>query len=254
MNREQKVELSSFATECFRNVADEDYILARVNYKLGLVNQFQWCALQAIEKYLKAILLYNQRSTKGLGHDLVRSLERVNSIEEFDLEMEPYEIELIKHLNDNAQNRYLEQHSYTRGKELLHLDGAVWSLRRYCKVINYEIVDTSGNTINILESEIRNIESQYYKDNPHKFIIIGGFLEKVLQRNKSDELRKALVWKNFRYGNRRKKTIRNFTFRSTFNNPPHIRDPDKFEFLSEYIEFPKRVKRLFERRGKQSKP
>jgi HEPN domain-containing protein len=245
MERENIVILNSFATECFRNVADEDYISARVNYKLGLINQFQWCALQAIEKYLKAILLYNQISAKGLGHNLEKCLERVMNINEFELDIEDYEKKLIIHLDRNAQNRYLEQPAYTVGKELLHLDSTVWSLRRYCQSINYEITNSNGDTVNLLDSTITNITSEYYKNNHHKFMLIGGFLESVLNRKRNDELRKSLIWKNFKYGKQRKNIIKNFTFKSSSYVPPYVREPNRINVLSEYVDFPKRIKRIF---------
>ena len=58
MNTE--ISLINFANRCFRNIADKDYIAARLCYRNGLVPQFHWQALQAIEKYLKAILLINR--------------------------------------------------------------------------------------------------------------------------------------------------------------------------------------------------
>ena len=39
---------NSFATECFKNVADEDYIMARAAYRAGLMNHFLWSSLQAV--------------------------------------------------------------------------------------------------------------------------------------------------------------------------------------------------------------
>ena len=243
MDRSDQVILNSFATECFRDIADADYISARANYKLGLIHQFQWCALQAIEKYLKAILLYNQKKSKGLSHNLEKSLRRVESIDAFDLELEDYQRDLISHLNRNAQNRYLEQPTYTRGEELLQLDGTVWSLRRYCEAINFEASDGKGGTKNMLELKLNRITSDFYKKNPHKYIIIGGFLESVISRKKSDELRKVLIWKNFKYGKYRKNTVSNFIFRKIFHDPPHYRDTDRFELLSEYVDFPIRIKK-----------
>ena len=41
---------------------------ARACYRLKFSQQFLWSPLQAVEKYLKAILLYNDRSAKGLGY------------------------------------------------------------------------------------------------------------------------------------------------------------------------------------------
>ena len=244
MDRRDRVILNSFATECFRDVADKDYISARTHYRLGLIPHFQWSALQAIEKYLKVILLYNKVSAKGLSHNISEALRRVYEIPDFDIELTSPELRLIEHINNNAQNRYLEQSSYTRGEELLDLDTTVWSLRRYCKVLNYDIKNTKGESVNLLEQELKHIGSESYKRDPHKFHLVGGFLESVLQRNKKDELRKMLVWKNFMYGSRSKRSIKNFSYWSTSHTPPHIRDPERYPVLSEFVDFPHRIKKL----------
>jgi HEPN domain-containing protein len=244
-SREERVIVNSFASECLRNVADADYIAARIHYRLGLIQQFQWSALQAIEKYLKSILLYNGRSAKGLSHDLIKALERVESIKEFDIDLEEHERKLIRHLHENGQNRYLEQSSYTIGKELLWLDSTVWSLRRYCQVLNYDVADTKGKKINMLDLTLKTIRSDWHKKNPHKFRLIGGFLESVLDRKRNDELRQALIWKNFKYGKRKKYAIKNFMQRGYSVNPPHIRDPKQFKIIEKYVDFPKRIQRLF---------
>jgi len=59
-------------------MADQDYILARISYHEQMVNSFFWAAGQAIEKYLKASLLLNGKSSKGYNHDLVKLFEAVN--------------------------------------------------------------------------------------------------------------------------------------------------------------------------------
>jgi len=69
--------INDFANRSFRDHADQDYIMARIAYLKEFDQQFRWCALQALEKYLKAILLYNRVSAKGIGHNLVKGLNRV---------------------------------------------------------------------------------------------------------------------------------------------------------------------------------
>lgn len=62
----------------FIDTADEDYILARWCCFNRFSKQFFWNAAQAIEKYLKASLLLNGRSSKGYKHnlnDLFRDVE-----------------------------------------------------------------------------------------------------------------------------------------------------------------------------------
>ena len=52
--------------------ADEDYVMARSAYANGLFHVFYWCAGQACEKYMKAILLIQGQHAQNYGHDLVR--------------------------------------------------------------------------------------------------------------------------------------------------------------------------------------
>ncbi|OGP57868.1 MAG: hypothetical protein A2162_02300 [Deltaproteobacteria bacterium RBG_13_52_11b] len=66
-----------FANRSYRDSADQDYIMARQAYRMQFDSQFRWNSLQAVEKYLKAILLYNDRSTIGISHNLVEALKSV---------------------------------------------------------------------------------------------------------------------------------------------------------------------------------
>lgn len=52
--------------------ADDNYILARWMLINGFYPEYFWQAAQAIEKYLKAGVLLNERSTKTHGHDLIK--------------------------------------------------------------------------------------------------------------------------------------------------------------------------------------
>ena len=53
-----------------------------MSYRNELDQQFLWNSLQAVEKYLKAILLYNGRSSKGIKHNIVKGLELVSAIDD----------------------------------------------------------------------------------------------------------------------------------------------------------------------------
>jgi hypothetical protein len=61
---EMQVILNTFASDVFRKQADYDYIAARANYRMRLRQQFLWSAHQAVEKYLKATLLFNGKSAR----------------------------------------------------------------------------------------------------------------------------------------------------------------------------------------------
>jgi hypothetical protein len=58
-------QLNSFAFRSFRDVADADYIVARMAYRAQLPMQFFWASQQAIEKYLKCILFIRRVPAKA---------------------------------------------------------------------------------------------------------------------------------------------------------------------------------------------
>jgi hypothetical protein len=93
----RRIVLIAIAEEVFQDQADKDYIAARSNYRMNLREQFLWSGLQACEKYLKALLLFNnlsarfpQSRTRGakwnkkreFGHNLRRPFASVNRIDE----------------------------------------------------------------------------------------------------------------------------------------------------------------------------
>src|SRR3954451_19148338 len=70
--KHMKIELllNDFAIRSFRDVGDGDYVSARVTYRAGLTMQYLWASQQAIEKYLKCILLLNRIPALDVKHDL----------------------------------------------------------------------------------------------------------------------------------------------------------------------------------------
>ena len=67
---DKEILINNFAIRSFRDVADYDYISARMLYRAKLVPQFLWSSLQSIEKYLKCILLLNRIKANKVGHNL----------------------------------------------------------------------------------------------------------------------------------------------------------------------------------------
>ena len=69
---ERNVEARHLVWSLYRDSADEDYLIARRSAQSKLSRPFYWNALQALEKYLKCILLLNDRSIDSYSHDLVK--------------------------------------------------------------------------------------------------------------------------------------------------------------------------------------
>ncbi|MGC8202107.1 HEPN domain-containing protein [Aliiroseovarius sp. PTFE2010] len=59
-----------FATSFYVEPADNNYVLARFCYINSLREEFFWQAAQALEKYMKASLVLNGGSAKGIAHNL----------------------------------------------------------------------------------------------------------------------------------------------------------------------------------------
>lgn len=229
--------LNSFASRCFRNVADHDYISARMCYRAGLISQFHWSSLQAFEKYYKAILLYNRIKAKNVGHNLARVQKHAEKAP-FKIRLSDTSSKLLEHLDDYGRFRYLETSYFIFGPKLVELDKAVWELRRYCRVMNYLLPVSNGNSKPMLEIEIARNEAAE-KRSPQEFQIIGGVLEEIIKK-KSHPARAPLVWQNGFFGSSHRRKVR-VPIRSSGENSPLFLYPEILDHVLEYIHIPRDV-------------
>ena len=79
MNAPLDWKLNDFAYRSFRDVADGDYISARMAWRARLLSQCLWGAQQTIEKYLKCILLLNRIEAPNVRHDLGAALSKIQA-------------------------------------------------------------------------------------------------------------------------------------------------------------------------------
>jgi len=234
-----------FIDRSFRDMADKDYIAARILYRVNLGPQFLWSAQQAMEKYLKGVLLYNNASTIKLGHDLEKALKALGQITDIPFDIPDDVRQFIRRLNEQGTNRYFEYPAAALGEELLQLDQAVWCIRRYC----YWMRGTVGPAtapVERLPIEIARVHAFQEKD-IHKFRIPGGYLEEILRTPKA-RLREHLVWKNFYYGSYMKRHIKSFTMQAWSANPTHFMRPEIFDDLARLVRFSKPVENYFRTR------
>jgi HEPN domain-containing protein len=197
--------VNGFATQSFRDQADRDYIAARLACRHELIPQFLWASQQAIEKYLKAILLYNKIKATSVRHDLGVALDLTKRLP-FPLDLSDRTRKFIDHVSSVGEYRYIDIPYHVYGHILIDLDLAVWELRRYCQVLNVfgkklppaeqALLDQALSTLATSASEPR-----------HKFRLHGGLLEKILADTKHPS-RSALLWQNATYGVRRRSTVR----------------------------------------------
>jgi hypothetical protein len=124
--------LNDFAIRCFRDTGDEDYICARMAFRAALVSPSLWSSQQAVEKYLKCILLLNRIKAPKVFHNLGKALGAIEASAKFALDLTTPTRKFIEYLDDCARFRYREISTVASGQNLVVLDRTVWELRRYC--------------------------------------------------------------------------------------------------------------------------
>ena len=239
-------EIIRFVTQCFRDNADKDYINARFCYFSKLDSQCLWTSQQAIEKYLKSILLFNGISTKKLGHDLISSVKKLNSIKgiQFPFISSKLFHEFIEYLDTFGNNRYHEFTSQLKYDIIPNLDFVVWHIRKYCQRIR----EYNNGINNIAEFPIdvkqkNNVELNYDKY-PNRFKISGGYIEKLIQSNTYSLARKYLVYKNPYFGKNRKKKL-NYPFHSITFSTNLFSRPKLYYNLKDLVQFSKKTREYF---------
>lgn len=240
MDGQKQALINEYINQCFRDMADQDYISARLSYKYKLIDQFLWSSLQSIEKYLKAILLYHGKDTKNIRHNLKIAVKIVKTIPLIEWKFPDRMLNFISYLNDYGNNRYLEKPQHTVGNELFNLDYTVWSIRKYC--FNKSIMNIYKDDLN------QYLNNEYYKKNPMKFkYLFKGHLEKILRLKNYSEQRKILIWKNEYFGKRKKGSYR-IKILTSSTNPINYIYPSIFPWLKEHVYFPSYVINHFERK------
>lgn len=236
LSSEEEMLLNNFATRCFRNVADMDYINARLCYRAGLATQSSWAALQAIEKYYKAILLYNRIEARKVGHSLTKAQSRAQELP-FKMRLSESTQSLVGYLDTFGQNRYLDISYRSNSSQLHDLDLAVWEIRRYCQLLNYSIQTPKGE-LHCLQPELHRIQAAEGAP-PHKFHIVGGALEEVIKKKRHPS-RSALIWKNLYFGETHRKVVTHKTW-SRSENSPLLMYPKLLALVENYVMIPKGI-------------
>ena len=235
-DKRQRV-VNGFATQSFRDQADRDYLAARLACRCELVPQFLWASQQAIEKYLKAILLYNRIKATDVRHDLIAALNLTQQVS-FSIRTSDRTQEFIKHLAACGECRYIDVPYWVNGHVLIDLDISVWELRRYCQILDVFGKELPPNEERLLAKARADVERS--GDEPrHKFKLNGGYLEKILASPRHPS-RSALVWQNASYGVRSRRMVR-VKHHMQAENSILLYFPEVLEELLGYVAIPKRV-------------
>lgn len=245
---ELQVILNTYANDVFRKQADFDYIAARSNYRMKLRQQFLWSAQQSIEKYLKAILLFNGKSAryfcpagkttkKEFGHNLKDLASEVRNIALLQFNLESEDMTFLSYLSSQGgDNRYLSTTAYNTSDAIHRLDHLVWNVRRYCQFIPDRGIGCKMPVPGMQEAVVRSINDPSNKKSPHTYAVFGGELEKIVKRDSCDAARKALVWANLFYGKKRRLRVTYDSFSSTEVPPIEREWPNvDWKLIEQYV-------------------
>lgn len=183
-------ELNSFAFRSFRDVADADYIAARMAHRAQLPVQFVWASQQAIEKYLKCILFIRRVPASRVRHNLSAALKLIES-EQIPLALTARARQFIESIDSVGQYRYMEASLFVEWPRVVVLDQTVWELRRF------STLDPKSTSLVLMDGE--------WAPRMH---IPNGEIERIL-KNRKNRAREPLLWHNGFFGRgRRKVTVR----------------------------------------------
>jgi HEPN domain-containing protein len=238
--------IDEFVNSSFRDAADEDYVAARAAYRMDLSHAFLWNSLQAVEKYIKAILLYNRRPTGDLVHNVKKGFCRLLEIREIPFQFASDTERFVDYINDEGPNRYRVRPTYLRDDALIGLDRTVWYLRRHC----FAFGGTDRDPVRFA-ADISALSSDGLAQRV-SFKLPGGRIEAILGR--PSEARKNLVWKNLWFCARKRHEIKEFPWRVAWSRPISFMQPDVYFALKNLVKFDKDVCNYFEQSSTVEKP
>jgi hypothetical protein len=218
--------VNDFAVRSFRDIADGDYIAARMACRAGLVTQFLWASQQAVEKYLKCILLLNRIKAKDVGHKLGKALRKIEASGKVSLDLTRGTEEFIGMLDESGRFRYLEVSSVAFGASLVTLDRAVWELRRYCTLVQ--------------EPRRRKLRDGFAAPLVR---LPGGCLEGIID-DIENAARAPLLWQNGFFGKRARKRVRLTPWIKAHNAPLYLH-PEMLDEVLKYVYLPNAVETAY---------
>jgi hypothetical protein len=200
-----------------------------------------------MEKYLKAILLYNDSDTRRISHDLTKAIEAIERIDIVKCDFKSDHKKFLGHLFEVGGDRYFIRPRGTEGMELQRLDECVWYARRYCVDLQSLGQNDNATSKSSVDQYINMIQSDDCRRVAHQFRLpTPGHLEEVLDTDRFPEQRALLVWKNFLFGRRKKRRFR-FTRYLFGRVPEHYFSPEIYPWVKEHVTLDKEVQQYFQK-------
>lgn len=203
-------EKHSIVKELFISTADDNYTLARWCFQQKLNVDYFWLAVHCIEKYLKAALLMNDRTSKGFRHDIESLWDAVLPIAPelmIDRFVRPENmpetmwreeavVEFIRrlHRDGQADNRYLLFGYGRSAEDLFKLDQVVFSIRRLAQPLEVRFVGEDDVPNDGLP---RHSRRQAIGMRPRRHENLQSKLEETMDGRRGKELQHVLLNWNF---------------------------------------------------------
>ncbi|MNF73666.1 hypothetical protein D3C85_706530 [compost metagenome] len=242
--------INDFAIRCFRDTGDGDYIAARLALQAGLATQAIWSGLQAVEKYLKCMLLLRRVSSKGVGHKIAEGLRLVNDRLGYDIVLPDHEQAVFNHLAESCGDRYLVASLHLFDHELSGLDALVWRLRQYCDVLDVEHYNDKPSE-EVLSRNLDKIKARQDGE-PIAGYLERGVLEKILAEP-NNRAHEGLVWRNAMFGGGQPFSASSESFNFVATNSPLYLNPQIARAVSKLVQLPRGALEAFEELAMQRK-
>lgn len=244
---------NDYIIRSFRDTADRDYIAARALFKLELREQFYWAGLQAIEKYLKAILLFSDQDTRNISHNIVKALDQVHKLDKLNFQITDDARQTVAIFSDHGEDRYFDAPQRINGDELFKLDDAVWQIRRFCDDYFFPHVD--GRYLAHERKRLAWVCSEEACQLKAKFRPFEqGHLEHILKNpKKSSEPHAALVWRNAYFAQRNRQRIRHER-RGNGSQPANFMCPELIIWMRSRVILSAKIKKEMERLLRENGP
>jgi HEPN domain-containing protein len=239
---------SIWVQHSYRDLADKDYLAARILNKHELYQVSAWSSLQALEKYLKGVLLFSFHSTKEYRHDLNRLWKAVEMLPILKAEIPSDCIDFLEYLTTQGANRYLDYPLSFQGDEFFRLDRCVWHVRKYCQDF-FLLPGISPEYSTESKSLISQIPKEATPQAIKSFRIPGGYLESILD-DMNNPLRKILVWKNSYYGKYKKDHIR-YLASMSWERPVYMIFPELLTYVEQVAYIPESTMRELQKYCKE---
>ena len=222
MMRDREPWVNGFAIRSFRDIADGDYIAARMACRAELLPQYLWASQQAIEKYLKCILLLQRIPAPKVRDNLAAALQKIEESGKLAMDLSAPTRAFVAYIDDYGPYRYMEVSHWGEGRDILKLDRAVFELRQHCTP---EDTPRHKVTEGVMPPKIR---------------LRGGYLEKIIdsKRKSANTARAALLWQNAFFGTKTRRFVRIGGWVQSSSSPLSM-TPELIDHVKQYVYLPK---------------